>query len=256
MAVILNIDTSMPTAGVCLSKEGTVLGLAESQDQKNHSSWLHPAIAQLLAEAGLRAADLQAVAVSAGPGSYTGLRVGMAAAKGFCYALGIPLIAENTLNMMAFAAREQLPGADLLCPMIDARRMEVFAAVYGKNGDVLLPPGAMVIDENSFAEFLADHIVSFFGDGSYKCKPIITGRGAAFVSPSLPCRISGYTIFFTIFAKRIHRGGLQRARLYQGFPHSYQKMTISSYKPISVIIFNALILNLWTVSYLLETLKW
>ncbi len=75
------------------------------------------------------------MAVTAGPGSYTGLRVGMAAAKGFCYALGIPLIAENTLNMMAFAAREQLPEADLLCPMIDARRMEVFTAVYQKDGE-------------------------------------------------------------------------------------------------------------------------
>ena len=155
MSVILNIDTSMGTAGVCLSKAGTVLALAESQDQKNHSSWLHPAIRRLLAETGYGPGDLRAVAVTAGPGSYTGLRVGMAAAKGFCYALGIPLIAENTLNMMAFAAREQLPEADLLCPMIDARRMEVFAAVYQKGGEVLLPATAIVIDENSFSEFMA-----------------------------------------------------------------------------------------------------
>ena len=184
MSVILNIDTSMGTAGVCLSKEGNVLALAESQDQKNHSSWLHPAIRQLLAETGYRPGDLRAVAVTAGPGSYTGLRVGMAAAKGFCYALGIPLIAENTLDMMAFAGREQLPEADLLCPMIDARRMEVFAAIYQKDGKALLPATAVIIDENSFSEFLASRFLSFFGDGSYKCKQLFTAPHATFVNPS------------------------------------------------------------------------
>jgi len=160
------------------------MALAESQDQKNHSAWLHPAIAQLLAETGLTPRDLQAVAVTAGPGSYTGLRVGMAAAKGFCYALGIPLIAENTLSMMAFAATEQLPSADLLCPMIDARRMEVFTAVYEKDGRILLQPTALVIDEESFSEFLSTRRVSFFGEGSYKCKPLITAPGAAFENSS------------------------------------------------------------------------
>jgi tRNA threonylcarbamoyladenosine biosynthesis protein TsaB len=184
VAVILNIDTSMGTAGVCLSGEGNVLAQAESQDQKNHSSWLHPTIRCLLAETGYKPGDLQAVAVTAGPGSYTGLRVGMAAAKGFCYALGIPLITENTLNMMAFAAREQLPEADLLCPMIDARRMEVFTAVYQKDGEALLSGVAMVIDENSFSELLSERSVSFFGDGSYKCKQLITASSAAFVNPS------------------------------------------------------------------------
>ena len=184
MSVILNIDTSMGTAGVCLSKEGNVLALAESQDQKNHSSWLHPAIRRLLEETGYLPGDLRAVAVTAGPGSYTGLRVGMAAAKGFCYALGIPLIAENTLNMMAFAAREQLPEADLICPMIDARRMEVFTAVYEKDGTAVLPATALIIDENAFSEFLSDRSVSFFGDGSYKCKQLITAPNAAFVNPA------------------------------------------------------------------------
>ena len=184
MAVILNIDTSMSTAGVCVSKEGVVLAMEENREQKSHSSWLHPAVARLLAETGFRPADLRAVAVTAGPGSYTGLRVGMAAAKGFCYALGIPLIAENTLNMMAFAARQQLPEADLLCPMIDARRMEVFTAVYGRQDEVLVQPQAMVIDENSFAGLLAQHSVSFFGEGSDKCKPLIIAPQAAFVHPA------------------------------------------------------------------------
>lgn len=183
MSIILNIDTAMGTAGVCLSKNGKELVQAESQDQKNHSAWLHPAIGRLLAEGGYRLADLEAVAVTAGPGSYTGLRVGMAAAKGFCFALGIPMIAENTLNVMAFAAREQLPGADLLCPMIDARRTEVFTAVYDRDGSVLLPATALIIEENSFSEFLSERRMSFFGDGSGKCKQLIKTERAVFENP-------------------------------------------------------------------------
>jgi len=184
MSLILNIDTSMGTAGVCLSKEGNTLALAESRDQKNHSTWLHPTIRRLLDETGHRLQDLQAVAITAGPGSYTGLRVGMAAAKGLCYAMGIPLIAENTLKVMAFAAREQHLGDDLLCPMIDARRLEVFTAVYLHDLTPLLPAKAMIIDENSFSQYLLNRQVSFFGDGSYKCKQLITAPNAAFADLS------------------------------------------------------------------------
>jgi len=189
MSIILNIDTSMGTAGVCLSMEGITLALAESQDQKNHSSWLHPTIRRLFGETGYRPGDLRAVAVTAGPGSYTGLRVGMAAAKGFCYALGIPLIAEDTLKVMAFAGHEQLPGSDLLCPMIDARRMEVFTAIYDRNMIPVLSSTAMVIGENAFSEWLADRRMSFFGGGSDKCKPIIHSSNASF--PQVVCH-AGY----------------------------------------------------------------
>lgn len=184
MALILNIDTAMETAGVCLSEDGKVLLLAESQDQRNHSAWLHPAIRRLLADTGHRPGDLHAVAVTAGPGSYTGLRVGMAAAKGLCYALGIPMIAENTLDAMAFAACEQLPEAGLLCPMIDARRMEIFTAVYQNGTHPLLPATAMVVDEYSFSELLSGHRMTFFGSGSYKCKPLITAPTAIFANPA------------------------------------------------------------------------
>ena len=135
---------------------------------------------ELFEQTGYSMRDLQAVAVTAGPGSYTGLRVGMAAAKGFCYALGIPLIAEDTLKVMAFAAREQLPEANILCPMIDARRMEVFTALFKKDGTQLLASTAMVIDENAFSDWLSNHEVSFFGEGAFKCKPIITAPNARF----------------------------------------------------------------------------
>ena len=181
MALLLNIDTSTKRAGVCLAQDGRSLAMVENLEQKEHAAWLHVAVRQLMADTGFRMRDLQAVAVTAGPGSYTGLRVGMAAAKGFCYALGIPLITEDTLRVMAFAASEQLPEADLLCPMIDARRMEVFTALYSQDMTRLLPSIAMVIDENSFSDWLSDHKVSFFGEGSDKCKPIITAPGAHFV---------------------------------------------------------------------------
>jgi tRNA threonylcarbamoyladenosine biosynthesis protein TsaB len=180
MALILNIDTAMEKASISLAREGTTLALAENVAQKEHASWLHPAIEQMMQDTGYRLRDLQAVAVTAGPGSYTGLRVGMAAAKGFCFALNIPLITEDTLKVMAFAAKEQLSEIDLLCPMIDARRMEVFTAVYRNDLTLILPSTAMVVDENSFTPWLKDHQVSFFGGGSDKCKPIIRGPRACF----------------------------------------------------------------------------
>src|SRR5579859_2973936 len=181
MALILNIDTAMAKAGICLAKDGEALAIAENVAQKEHASWLHPAIEQMMLDTGYRLRDLQAVAVTGGPGSYTGLRVGMAAAKGFCFALGIPLIAEDTLRTMAFAAKEQLSDVQLLCPMIDARRMEVFTALYRNDLTPLLPSTAMVVDENSLSGYLEGHRVSFFGDGSDKCKPIILSPHAAFV---------------------------------------------------------------------------
>ena len=181
MALILNIDTATPKAGICLAKDGKPLDIAGNMDQKDHASWLHPAIEKMLQTTGHRLSDLKAVAVISGPGSYTGLRVGMAAAKGFCYALNIPLITEDKLKLMSFAAREQHPDPDLLCPMIDARRMEVFTAVYQNDLSVLLPSTAMIIDENSFSEYLSTRRVSFFGEGSDKCKPIIASSNATFV---------------------------------------------------------------------------
>ncbi len=181
MALILNIDSATETAGICLAKEGESLYMLQNREQKDHASWLHEAIAQMMETTGYRMSDLQAVAVTAGPGSYTGLRVGMAAAKGFSYALGIPLITESTLRTMAYAASRQGLPEGLLCPMIDARRMEVFTALYGSDLVELLAPQAMVIDERSFENYLSSHKVSFFGGGSHKCKPLFTAPSAVFI---------------------------------------------------------------------------
>ena len=129
--MILLIDTSQETATIALSRDGKVLFSEENKISKEHASWLHTAIGRLLAEADMTLADLKAVAVIAGPGSYTGLRVGMAAAKGFCYALNIPLITRNTLEVMAESMRSVAEKKNaLICPMIDARRDEVFTALY------------------------------------------------------------------------------------------------------------------------------
>ena len=201
MALILNIDTATEEASLCLAQDGQSLALAENPTQKDHAVWLHPAIEKMMHDTGHRLRDLQAVAVTAGPGSYTGLRVGMAAAKGFCFALQIPLIAEDTLQIMAFAAKEQLRDADLLCPMIDARRMEVFTAVYQNDGTTLFPSTAMVVGPTSFDPWLKDRAVSFFGGGSAKCKPIILNPRAHFSEVLVNAGHLGYVSFLRYLQK-------------------------------------------------------
>jgi tRNA threonylcarbamoyladenosine biosynthesis protein TsaB len=201
--MILLIDTSQETATVALSNEGKVLHWEENKISKEHASWLHTAIARLIAEAEITLGDLKAVAVIAGPGSYTGLRVGMAAAKGFCYALNIPLITRNTLEVMAESMRNSAAekGA-LICPMIDARRDEVFTALYSiglkpktpnaerltpnaesqnseitnrqqptaNNFTVILQPQSMILYKNAFETWLSENFIIFFGSGAEKWK--------------------------------------------------------------------------------------
>jgi tRNA threonylcarbamoyladenosine biosynthesis protein TsaB len=181
MALILNIDTATEAASICLSKDGEQLLLLQNNDQKDHAAWIHTAIDQMMGNAGYRMNDLDATAVVAGPGSYTGLRVGMATAKGLCYALGIPLITESSLKLMAFAAREQSgdPGF-FLCPMIDARRMEVFTALYDTKLEELIPATAMILDQNSFSTPLESGKIRFFGNGSGKWQNLSISPNAFF----------------------------------------------------------------------------
>jgi len=178
MALILHIDTAVETASVCLARDGEKIGLAINEKMKDHASWLHPAIKELMQKNGYEIHQLDAVAVIEGPGSYTGLRIGMAAAKGICYALNKPLITMNTLLVMANAARNYSDG--LLGPMIDARRMEVFAAIYTTALDVIKKPEAMVINENSFEEELGKNEICFFGNGSGKFRELTNNPKAEF----------------------------------------------------------------------------
>ena len=180
MALILNIDTALDTASVCLANDNTILQQSINENQKEHAAWLHTAIAELLQNAGYAPKDLEAVAVSIGPGSYTGLRVGLASAKGLCYALNIPLIAISTLKLIAFAAQKEAESGDLICPMIDARRMEVFTALYDQELIEKAPPSAILIDATSFSEILSAQKILFCGNGSKKLQKIISNPNAKF----------------------------------------------------------------------------
>lgn len=178
MSLILNIDTALDTASVCLAKDEEIMALAINENQKNQAGWLHLVIDEMLKKNSLKPNQLDAVAVSIGPGSYTGLRVGLATAKGLCYALHIPLIAVSTLKMIAFAAAEE--ASSLICPMIDARRMEVYVAVYDKGLQEKKPAHPLIIDENSFAGLLSSFAILFCGNGSKKLQPLISNTNACF----------------------------------------------------------------------------
>jgi tRNA threonylcarbamoyladenosine biosynthesis protein TsaB len=180
MSLILNIDTALNVASVCLSADEQVLQFAENKNQKEHSGWLHDTIQQLFKNEKLQIQELAAVAVTIGPGSYTGLRVGLSAAKGLCYALDIPLIAVNSLFLIASTGNEA--KADLICPCIDARRMEVFTAMYNSSLEEILSPHALIIDSNSFSSFLRNKTISFCGNANEKMKPFLSGAQSFFAT--------------------------------------------------------------------------
>lgn len=179
MPYILNIDTAITNASICLSKDDELINIAINENQKDHAAWLQSAIKDMLVAAEIKLKDIHAVAVAIGPGSYTGLRIGLSTAKGLCYALNIPLIAIGTLDMMAEAAIKKR-DVDLYCPMIDARRMEVFTAVYKRNMEKVIEPCAMIIDENSFSDLLKNNSILFYGNGSNKLKLLVHNREAFF----------------------------------------------------------------------------
>ena len=182
MSCILCIDTSVQTSSICLLHKDSVIAIKENKDQKESAAWLQVAIKDLVTEQGISLQQLNAVAVSAGPGSYTGLRVSMASAKGLCYALHIPLILLNTLQVMVYSAL--IENTDLYCPMIDARRMEVFTAIYDKNRAEVIKPHPLILDPTSFSDLLATNSISFFGNGSLKFEAIQKHPNARFLDVS------------------------------------------------------------------------
>ncbi len=189
MSLILSIDTAIDIAHICIARDGVILAEASNNDQKEHGAFLQPAINQMLEKAGIEMSSLNAVAVVAGPGSYTGLRVGMASAKGICYALKKPLISLNTLAVLTEAAimtsELTMPDFDgLYCPMIDARRMEVFTAVYNNNREPVIPPVALVLNETSFANIMLKYNILYFGNGAIKWKNIVKNSNAHFMEIS------------------------------------------------------------------------
>lgn len=188
MNTILCIETATPVCSVALGRDGVLLGVKELSEGYVHSEMLLPFIAGLLNETGVKKKDISAISVSAGPGSYTGLRIGVSSAKGLCYALDVPLISISTLEAIAYGMRKKLmdhsmkiEGDLLFCPMIDARRMEVYTALYDQELNEVLPVQAMVVNENSFSEYFGKHNILFSGDGSGKCAQLLdTVKGAHF----------------------------------------------------------------------------
>jgi tRNA threonylcarbamoyladenosine biosynthesis protein TsaB len=179
MSIILGIETSTKICAVAISNGDKLLALEEEGGDYSHSEKLTIFIQKVLKSANLVLKDVDVIAVSKGPGSYTGLRIGVSVAKGLCYALDKPLIAVDTLQAMA---RNPSLSGDLFCPMIDARRMEVYTALYDRKNEMVEPITAKIIDENSFSATLAAHKVVFFGDGSAKCKELLASNSNAIFS--------------------------------------------------------------------------
>lgn len=200
MPAILHIETTTKACSVGLSYDGQLIALRESVNREySHSSSLTVFMEEVMKEADRKPAEIDAVAVSHGPGSYTGLRIGVSAAKGFCYALDIPLIAVDTMQALTKTVIRKLNGHEglvapaaieaVFCPMIDARRMEVYYALYTYDLLLMQETKAEVIDANTFNKLLRDYKIFFFGDGAEKCQRVINSCNAMFIDDIWPSAI-------------------------------------------------------------------
>lgn len=174
MSLILSIETATSVCSVALHKQHDLIGLQELHLEKSHSGLLAVLIQDLVKYCGYTMDDLDAVAVSKGPGSYTGLRIGTATAKGLCYALDIPMLAINTLEAMAHKANQFNYQGDYLCPMIDARRMEVYCLIVNDELETIEATRPVIVDEDAFRKYLDERTMIFFGNGAAKCKPLLS----------------------------------------------------------------------------------
>ena len=181
MERIILIETSTALCSVALAEDGVITAYKESSAPKAHASLTAVFIDEILKEKSLTMSDCKAVCVSMGPGSYTGLRVGVSTAKGLCFGSGLPLIAVGTLDTLVAQASGQMGNARYIVPMVDARRMEVYTAIFTPEGKQITETAPMIIDENSFAEQLAEGEVLFIGDGAGKCADMIKHPNAKFI---------------------------------------------------------------------------
>jgi tRNA threonylcarbamoyladenosine biosynthesis protein TsaB len=199
MALILSLETSTGICSVALHENSRLLVNAEVQQEQAHASQLALLIQDVMEKAKITPKEISAVAISSGPGSYTGLRIGTSTAKGFCYSLNIPLVSIPTLDLIAKEAVEKIaePSA-LFVPMIDAKRMEVYARVTDSDLGERMQTAAVVVDENSFRELLEGNKMFFCGDGAEKCKSVFKHPNANFIDGILP---RAQTLGFMAFRK-------------------------------------------------------
>lgn len=184
MSYILNLETSTKNCSVSIGKSGKLIALKELNDSGySHAEKLHVFIEDVLKEANLKFSDLAGVCVGKGPGSYTGLRIGVSAAKGLCFALDIPMYAIESLQILANSISVD---DGVIVPMLDARRLEVYSAIFDKNYNQIRETQAQIIDETSFQENLVQGKVYFVGDGAEKCKEIIKHENAVFIDGNFP----------------------------------------------------------------------
>lgn len=175
LPLILHIETSTEICSVALSRGDEFVGYVASEQNMDHAARLTLMIGECLSEAGLTPRDLSAISISAGPGSYTALRIGTSVAKGMCYALGVPLIAVDTLGSLAAAAISELSLTDaIVVPMIDARRMEVYTTFYDTSGKAIVPLHSLIVCEATFDEYLAKGVqIVLTGNGAEKCRSVL-----------------------------------------------------------------------------------
>ncbi|MEI6815769.1 MAG: tRNA (adenosine(37)-N6)-threonylcarbamoyltransferase complex dimerization subunit type 1 TsaB [Bacteroidota bacterium] len=200
MAVILNIESATGVCSVAIGRDGQMLSLKEINEERTHAEVITVFIETVLKESGLKLKAIDAIAVSGGPGSYTGLRIGVSTAKGLCYALNKPLIAIPTLESMSYGVidgyakglfkdkiNDDAPDELLFCPMIDARRMEVYTSFFDIDNHAVKDTSADVIQSDSYAEWFENRRLLFFGDGSSKCKDVLSHQSnAIFLDDVLP----------------------------------------------------------------------
>ncbi len=195
MALILSIETGTDVCSVALANDGELMALRESDEGRDHAKRVALFVDELLRETGVQPTDLDAIAIGKGPGSYTGLRIGVSFAKGMCYALNIPLIAIGSLDALTEVAREDYDAGILdiedeewanarLCPMVDARRMEVYSQIFDTEGKAQSEVVAEVVTEGSYKEWREEHTFVIFGNGAKKCTEVLADAKFVSVAPS------------------------------------------------------------------------
>lgn len=203
MSLILNIETATTVCSVAVSDKEKTLASREVNNGYTHAENLHVFMKEVLSEANIKPQELSAVAVSKGPGSYTGLRIGVSAAKGIAYALNIPLLSVDTLQIMAQIAQQNVKKTGLYIPMLDARRMEVYTATYNELGEEISTVSAVIVSEESVLQFKCNSPLYFFGDGMPKCKSLLEILpGSIFIENIVPSAVFMPSISYKKFQQQ------------------------------------------------------